>query len=153
MIIYEYRVWMTLPVFSPTISPHIPSICSFLLSRWRWDGITGSQDRSLWQVAMVQTQLCCNMPQMHLGGMGEVTASLENARRNEQGPVSLNCFMTAQTAASNKQRNLTNSVVESDTQRQPEMAVRKVSLTFVLILAQNLLRVGLTHYTPQCQQT
>lgn len=86
-----------------------------------------------------------------LGRHGTCTASLENARRNEQGPVSVNCFMTAQTVASNKQRNLTSAVVGSDTQKQPETAMRKVSVTFMLILAQNLLHVGLTHYIPPCQ--
>lgn len=80
------------------------------------------------------------------------TASLENTCRNEKGPDFVNCFIKAQTVASHKQNNLTHGVVESDTRKQPKMEMRKVSITFMLILAQNLLHVGLMHYIPQRQK-
>lgn len=58
------------------------------------------------------------------------TANLENPCRNEQGPGFVNCFIKAQTVASNQQRNLTHGVVESDTRKQPEMEMRKVKHNF-----------------------
>lgn len=58
------------------------------------------------------------------------TASLENTCRNIR-PKFCQLYCTkAQTVGESKQRNLTCGVVESDTQKQPNMEMRKVSITF-----------------------
>lgn len=159
--------WMNLRVFSPTVPPHIPSIYFFphpkvlqMRRDWRTGHLSWSSSKSLlvqdiWKsltngygVDAGVLQHVTNAFGMHRTG----TASLENTCRNEQGPGFFNSFIKAQTVASNRQKNLTHSVVESDTWKQPEMEMRKVSITFMLILAQNLLHVGLTRYIPQRQQ-
>jgi len=79
---------------------------------------------------------CAATPVTSAFGMHRTgTASPENTCRNEQGPTFVICFIKAQTVASNNPRNLTHGVVKNDSWKQPKTEMRKVSWTFMLILA------------------